>query len=410
MNGRMAALAVGLLVLIGASFASAEPATRTGSRIAASTPEAQFSKGAVANFSPESLAAGLKAAPRLIKTTGIACDVVQGLDFGSSRVTMPDKSEAKAEIYEVACKDGLGYVLVDIAKSTPQAVDCIMAAQSGKYGCVLPLNSHPATGLAPLMERAGSKCDPIRARFILTDLAQMTRSYEVACAFGGGRILFAPLADGSGPKPVAVDCLQIPAKCTMTPHNESVAMLANKLGSALGDACKVSDARYVGYVQKSDVDLYEIACQTGHAGVLLGLDPDEQVKVHWDCGAVKGVTCDLHPADKMDPLIVHAERTGANPPMMITDPDWRRRPGRDEFSKYYPPKGSMIAGQTLIDCKVAVTGSLYDCQVIDESPLGFDFGAASLKLAGHFNMVPALEDGVPIEGEHIQIPINFSPF
>jgi hypothetical protein len=59
-------------------------------------------------------------------------------------------------------------------------------------------------------------------------------------------------------------------------------------------------------------------------------------------------------------------------------------------------------GSADIDCAVAPGGRLADCRVVKETPDGFGFGAAALRLSALFRM----KDGH--KGERTRIPINFA--
>jgi protein TonB len=47
-----------------------------------------------------------------------------------------------------------------------------------------------------------------------------------------------------------------------------------------------------------------------------------------------------------------------------------------------------------------------DCVVVSETPAGYAFGAATLRLAKYFRLHPATKDGKPIEGK-ITVPLHW---
>ena len=59
-------------------------------------------------------------------------------------------------------------------------------------------------------------------------------------------------------------------------------------------------------------------------------------------------------------------------------------------------------------CTIEVSGNLAPCTLEEETPLGYGFGDAALKLSRLFRMAPGTRNGQPIVGGTIHIPIEFS--
>ena len=57
-------------------------------------------------------------------------------------------------------------------------------------------------------------------------------------------------------------------------------------------------------------------------------------------------------------------------------------------------------------CAVSPDGHLDPCKVTFETPTGFGFAEAALKIATHFQMKTVDRDGVPTPGRTIVIPIR----
>ena len=100
---------------------------------------------------------------------------------------------------------------------------------------------------------------------------------------------------------------------------------------------------------------------------------------------------------------------GSEPgPTLVTDPHWLATP-RD-LSRYYPPNALRrdLEGDVQLDCVVTIAGELH-CAVASETPSNWSFGAAAIRIAQDYRMVPAIRDGVPVEGRyHMHVPIRLN--
>jgi protein TonB len=93
-------------------------------------------------------------------------------------------------------------------------------------------------------------------------------------------------------------------------------------------------------------------------------------------------------------------------PPTISNPHWLQTP-RD-LARYYPLAAIRrdIEGEVQLDCLVTVTGAL-QCSVASETPANWGFGAAAIRIAQDYRMVPATRDGAPVEARYrMRVPFR----
>src|SRR5579871_3779862 len=78
---------------------------------------------------------------------------------------------------------------------------------------------------------------------------------------------------------------------------------------------------------------------------------------------------------------------GPIPPKEIR---YSKVPSADIFAHYYPDRAQrlMKEGMATLKCHITAEGALKDCRIAEESPLGFGFGAATVKMSAYFQLKP----------------------
>lgn len=195
---------------------------------------------------------GKAEAPAAVQAAKINCNVS---DAYLVQTGNDAKTKVKVSIYEVACQDGLGYVI----QQTPteaQAFDCL--AQAATAPCRLDANLDPKANLAKMATTLGHPCTATDAR-VMGSTAAGDTFYEVACGAGKGYVI----QTATGKAPTATDCISTmgggAVQCTLT-SKASILTGLGELASKSGKPCTISDGRMVGADTRSGSTFYEVAC------------------------------------------------------------------------------------------------------------------------------------------------------
>lgn len=95
----------------------------------------------------------------------------------------------------------------------------------------------------------------------------------------------------------------------------------------------------------------------------------------------------------------------------VARPRWVVSLKQDRVLALYPPAAAdkgVTAGSGTADCLVTPDGKLTDCRVARETPEGLGFGAAAVMVAGVLQMNPWTDEGRPVDGARIRLPIRFN--
>jgi hypothetical protein len=226
-----------------------------------------------AAIDPAMRTAGMKAAPGLITEANVPCTLADARELGTG--TAADKSQTT--IYEIACKEGLGYIIGKETKAgapllTYNCLQTSLPMADGKpntLACALPANANPALGLQPIVTQSGRNCTVDKARYLGPTPDKQV--YEVSCQNGQGLVLLVPIAGGA---PGADNCLAYGGaagaiKCTLTTADQEIAPL-DAVAASSGKCAAVKAKRYV-LTTTDGSDYFEVACGDGK-GYMIQVD------------------------------------------------------------------------------------------------------------------------------------------
>jgi len=97
-------------------------------------------------------------------------------------------------------------------------------------------------------------------------------------------------------------------------------------------------------------------------------------------------------------------------PVWLDQPNWVSFIPADRMTELYPSAAAdagVKTGRGVVVCTVAADGSLTACQLDGEDPAGKGFGQAALAAITSFAVNPWTEDGRPVDGDRIRVPIRF---
>ncbi|HYG26381.1 MAG TPA: hypothetical protein VD906_05705 [Caulobacteraceae bacterium] len=210
---------------------------------------------------------GLAEAPAVVAATGVKCTIDDARLIGEDKKT-------KQAYYEVACKEGLGYILANAVNGgQPLAYTCLAAAaapaEQAGVQCTFPRNTDHAAALSPFVQKAGRTCDVDRARYI--GQGQKNTYFEVACKGGAGYVVVTTWPPDATAEVQMNTCLVYEQGntlfCELTDRAAQLAPV-NALVANSGKSCNIKDRRYILTSSKDASNYYEVACDNGHGYVV----------------------------------------------------------------------------------------------------------------------------------------------
>jgi hypothetical protein len=219
-------------------------------------------------YSKDQITQGMKEAPAVVQTAALPCTVVDAAFVGQSTGKDDKGKDIKQSVYEVACKEGLGYGVVSPVGGAPKYYDCVALIGNASLACKLPENADPKKGLQPIVAQTGSQCMISDARY-LGSKASGESFYEIGCGSAPGFLL--QTAKAQPPKQIGCDQVSGGAMSCKFTSQAQIDSANNAVASALlassGKTCQLSKSRLIGTLQSGDTG-YEVACQDGSGYVL----------------------------------------------------------------------------------------------------------------------------------------------
>lgn len=93
-------------------------------------------------------------------------------------------------------------------------------------------------------------------------------------------------------------------------------------------------------------------------------------------------------------------------PQAGSDGKSRRQP---DFGNYFPDQAvsADVEGYVVLQCKATSEGVVSNCVVVQETPGGYGFGDAALRMSASFRMKPTAQGGVAAASGSVRVPVSF---
>lgn len=223
----------------------------------------------------------------ILADAGTPCEIVAAHNPGETR--------QRKDIYEVACREGPGYLVV--ATDAPAILNCLHLAATEEALraadasrpvtslCLLDGNRDAAAALRPLAARIDPDCVVDQAAWI-GRVGEDQDRYEVGCEGRDGLWLQTPVNRTDVTETFScLDLAALGSACKFTSPEEQAATVASWL-PVDGPACAADRARVVGVA--GGARYYELACGAG-SGLILRLTPEGRFDDAWPCAQASGI-------------------------------------------------------------------------------------------------------------------------
>jgi len=258
-------------------------------------------------------ASAQKQAEPLLKSLQISCTVSNArLVVSGTRQSKPGAREVEAKVYEVACSEGMGYLLQTQGTDQPLVNSCLKAEEAraadvakGKtpsFFCTLAENRDVYALVSSLIKRgAGAVCTVDTLQWFGRSASTQTDYSEIRCKEGQGFLLQTPQTGSSAPITAmsCTDAAKRGIKCHLSdggPVEEPITLETLRAALAQhGVSCQIDQIQLVGQEEQRKRYVVEYRCADAAAGMVAFIPLRDNTNAYeaMDCATAvrSGVVC-----------------------------------------------------------------------------------------------------------------------
>jgi len=108
--------------------------------------------------------------------------------------------------------------------------------------------------------------------------------------------------------------------------------------------------------------------------------------------------------------VAYAEPQSSSEPLKAELLQWQALPTGRDFARAFPIRAQVrnVEGAASLTCRVTLERTLSDCAVVSETPEGYDFGKAAIKLAAIFKLKQEQSDPRAAAGAEVLLRLKFN--
>jgi hypothetical protein len=240
----------------------------------------------------------------MLKVLTVPCEVSEAAYRGTA------SDRADQHVYEAACKDGMGYLLL-LQGSSLRGVSCLAAGnEEPPAKCLLPVNSDSKVMAGSVLARNDIACNVREVQWLGVNAANLEH-VQVACESGGGHVLRSPQPGSTG-KTDVIGCdeaVKMGVVCKLSAQAPPVAAANADSRPSLewfkgalsrnGVSCDTKRARIVGRESIKRRYLVEFECSDRPDGLVAFVPSADDLvnkfeSMNCALAAGRGIRCELN--------------------------------------------------------------------------------------------------------------------